>query len=96
MPILTITNGVCSSCTKGKHVKHKVPKQNNTHVIEKNAFIQLDLCRQLPHASLRCSWYGISFSVDMNIKLGPFSKVKKVNPFKSSNLSNNQWKLQLA
>jgi hypothetical protein len=56
-----------------------VPKENmwnmkwqnkTTDVIEKNAFIQLDLCEQLPHASLWGSWYGISFSDDMSTKLG--------------------------
>jgi hypothetical protein len=70
IPILTIANDVCSNCTKGKHVKHEVPKENNTHVIEKNVFIQLPLCRQLPHASLGGSWYGTSFSDDMRTKLG--------------------------
>ncbi len=70
MPILTITNVICRSCTKRKYVKNEVPKQNNTHVIEKNAIIHLDLCGQLPHVSLRSSWYGISFNDDMSTKLG--------------------------
>ncbi len=70
MPILTITNDICSSCTKGKYVKNEMPKQNNTHVIEKNAIIHLNLCGPLPHASLRGSWYGISFSDDMSTKFG--------------------------
>jgi hypothetical protein len=56
-----------------------LPKENmwsmkcqnkTTHIIEKNAFIQLDLCGQLSHASLKGSWYGISFSDDMSTKLG--------------------------
>jgi hypothetical protein len=48
-------------------------QNKTTHIIEKNAFIQLDLCGQLPHASLRGSWYGISFNDDnddMSTKLG--------------------------
>jgi hypothetical protein len=34
MPILTITNDVCSSCTKRKQVKHEVRKQNKTHELK--------------------------------------------------------------
>jgi hypothetical protein len=45
-------------------------QNKTTHIIEKNISTQLNLCREMPNASLRGSWYGISFSDDMSTKLG--------------------------
>jgi hypothetical protein len=51
-----------NGCFIGKQVKHEIPKQNNMHVIEKNAFIHLKLCGPMLHSSLGGSQYYISFT----------------------------------